>query len=223
MTNTLGTQRYPTYLDVDEQVKPYLQMAATDRTWDFLLQLVTDACCTEAQRFIGAPIAPTRFGPDDGLGKFDGSGGLNSGYIMLPRIPVVEVVEVIEWTGQNPVTLPEITDPSGAGGSDGFQVNYRTGRLTRVMGGIWNRPFMPGSNNIWVTWVAGYNPIPADIVWATLDWVAHVFRNTQQTVTNRPGVQPSQEYEPSTFGDLWAGIPDRIVTVLESYIRVGIR
>jgi hypothetical protein len=218
---TLGTQTYATYLDIEEQVKPYLRFNGVDTTHDFALQLITDAVCAEAQRFIGGPIAATQYGPLDGLGKFDGSGGLNASYIMLPRTPVVSVDKVIEYQGDTPVELSEIKDPSTGG--DGYQINYRSGRITRVLGGIWLRPFYPGSNNVWITWTAGYNPIPADIIWASLDWVTHVFRNTQQALTARPGAGPAAEFEPATYGSLWVGIPDRIISVLEPYMKVGIR
>jgi hypothetical protein len=215
-----GTHGYATYLDVEEQVKPWLQWAGVDTSHDFAMNLITDAVCTEAQRFIGGPIPATQFGPEDGLGKFDGGGGLNSGYIMLPRRPVVRVVSVVEYQGSNPVELSEI-DP--ATGGDGYQVNYRTARLTRVLGGIWNRPFYPGSNNVWVTWEAGFNPIPNDMIWATLDWVGHVYRNSQQAVTNRPGIGPSDEAEPATMtAPLWAGVPNRVIQVFQSYQKVGV-
>lgn len=222
----LGTQTYQTYLDVDEQVLPWLRFGGlTVGTTDkFTLQLMVDSVCAEAQRFIGGPIAPTQYGPGTGIGKFDGSGGLYSGYIMLPRYPVVEVIKVIEYRGSVPVTLVEVDPQSGTPQTQtGYQIDYRTGRLTRVLGRVWNRPFYPGSNNVWVTWVAGYNPIPADIVRASLEWVAHIYRNTQQARSGRVRAAAG-EYDPATSTTgLWAGIPNRVRDVLKSYVHLGIR
>jgi hypothetical protein len=209
-------------LDRDAQVKPWLQFAGTDTTHDAILDVIIAGVCARAAKLHGGPILPTTYGPDDGLGKFDGSGGLNSGYIMLPRRPVIQVVEVVEYQGQSPVVLPEVTDPFT--GADGFQVNYRSGRITRVLGGLWNRPFYPGSNNVWITWVAGYNPIDPDWIQAALEWVAFVFRNTQQTLSAKAGLSLSQEYDPSDATDiLYRGVPARITSVFTSNSAIGIR
>ena len=223
----LGTQTYQSYLDVQEQVKPWLQFSgiSLSSTTDFILQLIVDSVCTQAQRFIGGPIASTQYGPGTGIGKFDGSGGLYSGYIVLPRRPIVKVTSVVEYQGDRPVQLYEVdpqawTPPT----QTGYQVDYRDGTITRVLGRVWNRPFYPGSNNVWVTWYAGYNPIPADIIRASLEWCAHIYRNTEQVVGNNlRGVGPGDEYEPATLAGLWAGIPDRVADVLESYVQPGIR
>jgi hypothetical protein len=220
MTN-LGSETYSTYVDIDEDVKSWLQFNGLSTERDQALQLITDAVCTEAARYLGRPIAPTTFGPADGVGKFDGAGGLNSGYIMLPRTPVIAVESVIEYQGDNPVELFEVDTVPPPADSDGYHIEYRTGRLTRVLGRVWNRPFFPGADNVWVTWTAGYNPIPADIRWATLEWIAHVFRNTQQ----------SARYQMSAAGDdaemiasgLWTGVPNRITAALASYVKIGIR
>ena len=141
---------------------------------------------------------------------------------MLPRRPVTKVVSVIEYQGDTPVTLSEITNP--ATGGDGYQVNYRTGRITRVLGGIWNRPFYPGSNNVWVTWKAGYNPIPPDWIQAALEWVAFVYRNLQEVVTSQHGVSPATEYDASDQTDiLYRGVPARITSVFSTNASVGVR
>jgi hypothetical protein len=212
----------------DIQVKPWLRFLKIDTSFDEILTIITAGCCTEVQRFIGAPIAPMVYGPDDGLGKFDGAASMNSGYIMLPRTPVLEVVSVIEYQGNNPVQLTEIVNPGQANvpnnpyPADGYQVSYRTGRLTRVLGGIWNRPFYPGSNNIWVTWVAGYNPIPADILMCTLNWIGHIFKNGFEASAARPPA-PGEEFgAESASRGLWLGIPNDVKAVLQTYLAPGV-
>ena len=230
-----ASQTYPTYLDVDEQVVPWLQFQGLTLTTQTkaVLQLITDSVCTQAQRFIGGPIGPTQYSPTTGIGMFDGSAGLLSGYIMLPRYPVVTITKLVEYRGGTGVELYEVK-PTGTGTptttregtqpGTGFQCNYRTGRLTRVLGGIWNRPWYPGSNNIWVTWTAGYNPIPSDIVRASLEWVAHIYRNTQQARSNG-GVRGNGagQYEPADLPGLWAGMPNRVADTLKTYVHVGVK
>lgn len=234
---TYETQaQYPTYLDVETQVKPWLQFSGLSltSTTTFVLQLITDSVCTECAQFTGGPIAPTRFGPGTGIGRFDGAGGLMSGYIMLPRYPVIQITEVIEYIGNEGYILTEVP-PTGHGSSSGgpgstmatgYQCNYRTGRLTRVLGGIWNRPFYPGSNNVWVTWYAGYNPIPTDIIRASLEWVAEIYRNTQQILSNGPPVGATNEYEAmqqTRIPTMWTGMSMRVADVLKPYMHVGVR
>jgi len=224
----VGTERYTTFLDVENQVKPWLRFLKVDTSYDEVLTIITEGVCTAAQRFLGTPIAPMLYGPDDGLGKFDGGAGLYSGYIMLPRTPVLQVISVIEYQGNNPVTLTEIVNPgipnvaNNPTPGDGYQVSYRTGRLTRVLGGIWNRPFFPGSNNIWVTWVAGYNPIPTDIIMSMLNWIGNIFKNGFEASAIRPP-GPGEGSDPSsTTKGIWLGIPNDVKTVLQSYLAPGI-
>lgn len=223
----LGTETYATYVDIDTQVKPWLQFvgAQPNSTTEFALQIITESVCAEAQRIIGGPIAPTLYQPTTGIGTFDGSGGLNSGFIMLPRYPVISIESVIEFAGGGTgVSLPEV-HPTGTTNNTGYQCNYRTGRLTRVLGGQWNRPFYPGSNNIWVTWTAGYNPIPADLIRATLNWIAHIFRNSQQALTVGPqsaGIN-DEGFAAVIANGLWAGKPPAVADVLQTYTKVGVR
>lgn len=214
----LGTETYSSYLDLDEEVKPYLQIPEANKTGDARLSLFIDGACQQVQQFMGGPLAPTTYTPLDGIGKFDGAGSLNSGYIRLPKTPVIEVIKVIEYQSNNGVALSEI-DPSTGG--DGYQLNYRTGLLTRVLGGIWNRPFYPGSQNVWVWWQAGYDPIPADIRIATLELVADWWRSTQQQKGgNQP---PGNDQFAEAPQPMWAGIPPRIRGSLERYAMPGIK
>ena len=221
----LGTLNYHSYLDVDTLVKPWLRMTPTNTSYDTVLNLIAESVCVQAQRFIGGPLAPYLFTPDDGIGKFDGAASLNSGYIVLPYVPVIQIVSVTEYQGDSPVTLYEV-DPGGVVGAqgnyDGYQINYKTGLITRVLGGVWNRPFFPGSNNVHISWIAGYNPIPADIIRVSLQWVAHIFRNEyQQSVAQSP--TPIQEYEPSESGsDAFSGMPYAVRSVLQSYMDPGV-
>ena len=85
-------EKYANFLDLDTMVKPWLHILISDPSQDFILSTITRAISTRMQQFIGSPIAPQIYGPDDGHGKFDGGGGLFSSYIMLPKTPILKVI-----------------------------------------------------------------------------------------------------------------------------------
>lgn len=215
------TDKYANFLDVYTMVKPWLNIAQGDTSMDFILATLANGISVNVQSFIGAPIAPKTYGPDDGLGKFSGGDGLGASYIMLPRTPVLKVLNVTEYWNQTPVELTEITQPGTTGIQDGYQVNYRTGKLTRILGGIWPRPWMPGVQNVWVTWIAGYNPIPGDILEACLEWITDKFHAQFQSNVARP--LSAQEMNQDTEGGTpYKGLPYYVEQVLQHYVQPSI-
>jgi hypothetical protein len=224
MSNILNprTTTYASFLDLDI-LKQWLMIDADDTTYDFQLQLLGDSISTRCQRFIGGPIAPQVYGPADGIGKFDGGGGPYQAYIMLPRVPVLQVTSVIEYQGENPVTLTEITTPGQNSTDDGYVVNYRLGRIERVLGSIWPRPWMAGSQNIWITWLAGYNPIPSDLYEACLEWAAERFHDKFQA--RQSGPMSASDMHGGDDGEeaAYKGMPYYVKQVLSSgYLRPSI-
>jgi hypothetical protein len=203
------------YLDLDQDVKPYLQMPAYDTVRDYTLQLSTDSACQQVQKMLGRPIAPTTFDM-----RFDGWSGWNGANIELPFYPVLEVITVNEYWGvAGPHLLLEQTPTNQV---DGFQIDYKTGRLIRVFPGLVQKPWFPGSRNIEVQWTAGYNPIPADIKEATLELIAWKWRNTQQAMRSNGPSPIGAEYDTSNMANgLWPGIPHRLQEVFDSYMQVG--
>lgn len=201
-----GSVVYGSYLDVEADVKPWLQIAGVDTTLDFAIARITDMACEFIQSWLGRPIAPTPYER-----AFDGAASMNSGYILLPFYPVLSVESVIEYQGSNPVALSAVSQASGG---DGYQLTPGTARLTRVLGGIWNRPFYPGSRNVVVEWTAGYRPVPPSIWTATVELIAHWVRNTQQG--SGPGAR-SGDYDPAVVSGLWQGMPNRITGLLTPY------
>ena len=107
---------------------------------------------------------------------------------------------------------------------DGYSVDYEKGRLTRVFPGLVEKPWFPGSRNIEIVWEAGYNPIPADVKVATLEMIAHWWRNTQQQSANRLGAAGANaDYDPDVVAaGLWQGTPLRITSLLDAFLQVGI-
>ena len=80
---------------------------------------------------------------------------------------------------------------------------------------------MPGSQNIWATWIAGYNPIPADILEAALEWVAEKFHAQFQTNVARP-LSASEMNEDASGGTPYKGMPYYVENVLQTYIQPSI-
>jgi hypothetical protein len=111
------------------------------------------------------------------------------------------MVQCAESTPENPI--------------DGVQVDYDTGQIMRTFaGGSWPKPFFPGSRNIEVTYVAGYDPVPSNVWMATVNLVAFWWRHWYQasrTFTKDAG--------PKTQGGdgLWPGVPNEIAQIFESY------
>lgn len=206
------------YLDLQNDVKPWLQLATGPTQYDANLQVIIDGICTWAQQYLGRPIAPTLYNR-----RFDGWSGWNGAYIELPYYPVLEIVECVEWWGgSGPHNLQEQTPTNQV---DGFQCDYLTGTLTRVFPGLVQKPWFPGSRNIQVIWKAGYQPLPGDIKIATLEDIAHWYRNTQQAAANGFGgaIGGASAYDPEQQNNgLWVGTPYRVAGILDAYKQQGI-
>ena len=202
------------FLDLEQDVKVWLQRPVTaPANLDYQLQLLTDMVCQWVQRKLGQPIAPTSF-----TRYFDGWSGWNGAFIELPYFPVLEITSVTEYWG---VSGPHVLNESVPTNQvDGWQCVYERGQLRRVFPGLVQKPWFPGSRNIEVSWTAGWNPCPADIKVASLEMIAHWWRNTQQQSGNRP---TATEYDPEVgAAGLWQGTPLRITALLDSYQTVGI-
>lgn len=205
------------YVDLQNDVKPWLQVPADNTASDTMLQLVTDFVCQYSQKIIGRPIPSTSFDR-----RFDGYTGWNGAYIELPYYPVLEITECVEWWGVSGAHVLEESTPENQ--LDGFQIEYLTGRLIRVFPGLVQKPWFPGTRNIHVTWRAGYNPIPATFKIAALELIAYWWRNTQQASRGNAGAVPKgYEYDSSNPNNgLWAGLPHRIEGIFSVYQQVGL-
>jgi hypothetical protein len=205
------------YVDVYEDVLPWLQIPQSPSlsTLDMTkMQLLTDMTCQFVQKKLGRPLAPTAF-----WRRFDGWNGWNGAYLLLPYSPVLQVQKVTEWWGiSGPHDLAEQTPEHDI---DGFTCDYHTGRMTRVFPGLVQKPWFPGSGNIDIQWVAGYNPIPADWKVATLEMIAHWWRNTQESQRINVRGGPGDDAEAVANG-LWEGVPLRIAALLDSGQQIGI-
>jgi len=206
-----GTTVYGNYITLDE-AKEWLQIPDEDTTKDIALQRIIDAACDSVQRYCNRPMGSTWYEE-----AFDGWTGLNASYIMLPTYPILEIESLIEYQGSNPVTLTEVSQASGG---DGFQVVYKTGRLTRVLGGIWARPGYPGSKNVIVTWRAGFDPVPGSVWMATAEIIGTRFRNLQQYGGRATGTVG--EFDAALATGPWVGWPPGVAAALTPFIAYGI-
>lgn len=215
-SNAGTTPIWANYLDLAQDVKPWLQIPSSDTSRDTSLQLILDMACDWVQSYLGRPVAPTTFDR-----RYDGWSGWNGAYIELDYYPVLEITSVVEYWGvSGPHTLTESTPTNQV---DGWQCEYLTGRLTRVFPGLVQKPWFPGSRNIEVVWVAGYNPVPPKIKVATLELIAHWFRNTQQESGLRPpAASAGADYDSMTAGGPFEGVPMRIMDLLEPLTQVGL-
>ena len=205
--DTGGSNRYATYIDLTE-AKEWLRFTGVSTTYDPNLQRIIDMACTQIQTHIGRPVAPLTF-----IERHDGWSGE---YIMLRQSPFLSLNYCHEWQSSGGlINLPESTPANPV---DGIQIDYSTARLMRTFAGYsWPRPFFPGSRNIEISYVAGFNPIPPDIWMATIELIAHWWNQTQ---VGRGSARGQQESD-ATDG-LWQGMPNRIVNLINPYRMIAI-
>ncbi|MBV9805208.1 MAG: hypothetical protein JO130_18565 [Solirubrobacterales bacterium] len=211
-SNALSTQ-WGSFLDLQNDLKPFLNVPSSDTSRDVVLQDLIDGISEWVQLEAGRPLAKTRF-----EFKFDGNSGWKGSYLMLPYVPVLEVISVTEYWGYSgPHVLTEQTPTSQV---DGWQCEYRTGRLTRVFQGLIPKPWFPGSGNVIVEWDAGFNPVPKSVQLATKEAIKWYWDNTQQHSRSRPSGQDEwNRPDPSQF---WGSVmPAMMRPLLEQYAQVG--
>lgn len=216
------TPQWPTFLDLDLDAKPYLMYPENKTDQDPVLQLLLDAACQWVQDWLGRPIGATEF-----YRRFDGWAGWMGSIIMLPYYPVLQVVNITEWWGlSGPHVLVEQTPEAQYGvgqtqiGNNTYQIDPVEGKIIRTFPGLVQRPFFPGSRNIEITWIAGYNPIPPQVRLAALELFTWWYRNTQEDPRMATRVGP---YGGAGQGehDLWPAVPNRVTVMLEPYTQQG--
>jgi hypothetical protein len=205
--------QWQNYLDVTNDVLPFLQMSTVTEAVAMKLQLFTDMACQWVQNYLGRPIAPTAFDR-----RYDGFSGWNGAYIDLPYYPVLEIISVTEYWG---VAGPHVLNESiPTNQVDGFQCDYLRGIVIRVFPGNVQKPWFPGSRSIEIQWKAGYNPVPADIKIATLSLVAHWWHKTQQA--SRAAVRAGGDDMTVPGVGMFGGVSVDTIDLLEPYVQVGL-
>lgn len=202
------------YLDLQNDVKPFMQFPPTDTASDVMLQDTIDTACYWVQDYLGRPVAPTQF-----FRRYSGWGV--GAVINLPYYPILSITSVVEWWGANgPITLTEQI-PSNQGSQQVYQLDAIHGQIIRSFTGLVARPFFPGLRNIEVNWTAGYNPIPRPIIMATRELIHWWWANTQQA--SRSFTPGAGQYGEQQGGQhpLWPAVPDRVTTLLQTFDQIS--
>lgn len=212
-SNALSIQWGP-LVDLVNDVKPFLQVPASDTSKDTILQDLIDGISDWVQRECGRPLAKSRFTWKTGT---NGS----TSVVMLPYYPVLEVVSCTEYWGiSGPHVLIESTPTAQ---TDGFQVDYPTGALTRVFQGLVQKPWFPGSDNIWVTWDAGFNPVPASARLMVKEAIKWYWDATQQKSRSRPQQGDQWQAPAPSTADFWGSVlPALMKPLVDQFASVGI-
>ena len=211
MSNPAGTHRWATYIDFKEAWE-YLQLPQEPTGGEKnKLQRYINSACERAQDISKRPFGPTEFRE-----RHDGWSGE---YIQLHYSPFLKLVQCQEWQSSGGfVQLPESTPENPV---EGIQIDYATSRIMRTFSGYsWPRPFFPGSRNVEVTYLAGFDPVPHAIWEATMELVVWKWRNTQQA--SRTWTLPGSEANETSSDGLYPGIPNRIAEVFEDFALVVI-
>jgi len=208
-----GSPQWTTYLDVDLDVKSWLQMGDVPVAGEETkLKEVVDDVCWWLQDELGRPFAPTLFAK-----RFSVWSGNT---LMLPYYPIQSVQRVAEFWGVNGEHVLEEQTPEHQGSNEMFTIDPLRGYIVRSFQGLVPRPFFPGLRNIEVVWTAGYDPLPPPIRNATLKQIAHEWRKEQQA--SRGGapqmVGEHGEVEPG----LLPGMLPEVKARLNNYTQVGI-
>lgn len=211
------TPTWNAYLDLSNDVKPFLQWPSSVTPQDQLLQNTIDDACAWAQEFMARPIAPTMF-----QRRFNGYSNWGGSTITLPYSPVIvdtsHPITVTEWWGLSGGHTLTLQTPEAQGNSDMYSLDAIEGIITRSYLGLLARPTFPGLKNIEVTWWAGYNPVPPAIRRATLRLIKHWWARDMQSQTG--GFQrPEEERGGQEFFPL---VPNDVMQIFGQYVQIGI-
>lgn len=140
-----------------EDVKTFLGIAEDDTSQDNRLAPVVDAFCVYIPTYLGRILEETEF--EDEL--YDGT-GLPT--LVLKNYPITEITSITV----NGDDFPEVTYEERMSSIIGYYIhNANNGILMNLS--IWPR----GRGNILISYKAGYDEIPADIIYATLKTMEH--------------------------------------------------
>ncbi|GAC1375209.1 MAG: hypothetical protein NVSMB4_03240 [Acidimicrobiales bacterium] len=137
--------------------------------------------------------------------------------ITLYHAPVLSVSAVTEWVGFTAYNLT--LQPYGSATSAyGFSLdNPSAGVITRRSSGSFPVPFLPGTNNVTVTYTAGRQAIPYSVQAAARLIVAHLW-STRRGAMALPGPSGS---ETSMVPGFEYAVPIKAIELMERWERMG--
>jgi hypothetical protein len=205
-----GSPVWATFLDVDEDVKPWLQFGDVPVAGEEAkLKMITDSVCWWLQDYLGRPLGPTQFAK-----RFSVWSGNT---LMLPYYPIQSVQRVAEFWGVSGEHVLEEQTPAKQGSNEMFTVDLLRGYIVRSFQGLVPRPFFPGLRNIEVVWTAGFDPLPPPVRDAALKQIAHEWRKEQQASRSQPQIA-GEEIPLGLLPDMLPEVKAR----LSAYSQVGI-
>lgn len=175
------------------QTKTHLNITAP--TYDVELQSFVDRATAAAQTRLGHPIvAATVTEVHDG----------GTPVLLLRRAP--------QYPGV--VTVTTVTENGATVTSGGYVLNAAAGLLHR---GTSTSPdcWAAGTQNVTVTYTAGYNPVPDDLQLAVLEMVRHLWTTQRGGMDGRNPLIGDDYQSPGTG---WT-YPRRVTEILDSYRR----
>lgn len=174
-----------------DDVKAYLNI--TTSTDDDKVQATIDA----AQQAIASRIGPLE--PTVVTRRVRG-GTIG---LTMPLAPVISVTSVVPIGGGTPLALSTL------------DVDTSTGVVYLTNG--WGFP----NHAYTVTYTAGFNEVPADLMQALLELVRHLWRTQRGSGTARPGSAASSEVDNKVPGAAYL-FPIRIEQLLAPYLPFGV-
>jgi len=194
----------PTAIVTLADVKDFIGIPTAQTTRDTVLTRYI-AAATAWATYVSDAIIPTVY-----TNEVHSGGGPT---IVLFNTPIVSVSSVIEYWGTSAYTLT----PSEAGVNQtyGYSIdNPSSGILSRRWNGMVGA-FVPGRNNVVVTYKAGYEVIPADIATYVLMDIQGLYNASQQG--RRQGAGAGEQY--------MAGLPlnafPRLASLMQSSRRTS--
>jgi hypothetical protein len=166
----------------------------------------------ELQRFLDAalPVIESITGPIAPRAFFETHDGGRS-KIVLRQLPVISIASLTEYTGVTPQILTLVTDPSMAS-TYSYSYDPQSGLVDRrVPGGV--VPFAAGTDNILVTYTAGYAVTPGHIYQAVLLQAAFMYQSTQ--LGGRPSFNGNASYGGAAGSGFGFGIPNMVRQLVE--------
>lgn len=169
----------PTAIVTLADVKDFIGIPTGQTTRDAVLQRYIDAATAWAT-YVSDAIIPTTY-----TNEVHSGGGPT---IVLFNTPIESVTSIIEYWGTSAYTLT--ASEAGQNQTYGYSIdNAAAGIISRRWNGMVGN-FVPGRNNIVVTYRAGYPVIPADIATYVLMDIQGLYNASQQG--RRAGTQGEQ-------------------------------
>lgn len=199
-------------LDLDSDVKPYLQVPALDTKFDLILQGMQTAAIEMIESLVGDISPQQRIELHDG--------GHTS--IWTRHTPVIAVDNVRESWPTASYDLDYVQIGSGQITTSMFAYSLdepAVGQITRRTAGNINIPFMRGVNNIQIVYVAGRDPVSDSIKQALRETIRNWFDHAElraSTTSESVFNQESVEYSRSQAVMSGVGIPYGVLGMLRN-------